>query len=107
MFAVRLIALATLVVWLGAMLTVAFGHLLGSPDRLAYACGAIILACFLTMKFVGPAPRGFIPRMAILAFLLATTLAPHLFDRLHLSPTALLGSRIALGFALLAWYARE
>jgi hypothetical protein len=106
-FAVRLLALATLVLWLGTMLTAVLGDLLGSIDQVGYWCGAIILACLFTMKFVGPAPPGFIPRAAIVAAMLATTFIPQLVNRLPISPTALVGSRIALGIALLAWYARE
>ena len=107
MFAVRFIALATLVVWLAAMLAVVLGDRLSTIDHMAYITGTVILTCLFIMKFVGPAPRGFIPRAAIVVTMLAATMAPQLFDRLSMSSNELLATRMALGFALLAWYARE
>ena len=107
MFAVRFIALATLVVWLAAMLAVVLGERLSALDHMPYVTGSVILTCLFIMKFVGPAPRGFIPRAAIVVAMLATTLAPQLVDRLNMSSNELLATRMALGFALLAWYARE
>ena len=67
MFAVRYVALAALVVWVGGMI----GTSVVPSHVVAYACGGIILACLLVMKFVGPPPRAFKPRVAIVVLMLA------------------------------------
>jgi hypothetical protein len=102
MFVVRYVALAALVVWLGALQSV----LLGGPTpyftAIAYGCGAVLVIALFTMKFVGPPPRAFFPRLGIVVVMLLVTLA----DRwLIAGPPAVINT--ALGLALLAWYAHE
>jgi hypothetical protein len=162
MLAVRYLALAALVVWLGGMavlgLIVApstfrvlqaadpaagrvlagalFGEILGQFHLLEYACGGLLFVCLLVLKFVGPPPRGFVPRLALVAIMLglavysgvpvtreitrlqsevtgpisalAETDARRVrFDRLHQTSTALMTVNMALGLVLLFWYAGE
>ncbi len=162
MRAVRYVTLAALVVWLGGMavlgLLVApstfrvlqahdpatgrvlagalFGEILRQFSVLAYACGALVLVGLLIMKFVGPPPRAFPVRAAIVVVMLALAAYAGVpvsrqiaqvqsevsgpmnalpetdprrvrFDRLHATSTALMTINIALGLVLLGWYARE
>lgn len=97
MFAVRYVALAALVVWLGGMILLGalvapltfrvlqvsdpvagrvlagalFGEILRAFHLLAYGCGALIIVSLLLMKFVGPPPRAFIARIGIVVVMLA------------------------------------
>ena len=162
MFAIRYVALLALVVWLGGMILLGalvapstfrmlqasdaetgrvlagslFGEILRLFHVLAYACGAIILACLLVMKFVGPPPQGFVLRAGIVVLMLGIALysgvpvsreiaqiQSHVtgpinrlahndprwirFDRLHQTSTALMTINMALGLVLLFWYVRE
>jgi hypothetical protein len=162
MFLVRLVALTTLVVWLGGMVVLAllvapatfrvlqaqdpatgrmlagalFGEVLRQFHLLAYACAASILVCLSVMKFVGPPPRAFVARIAIVAimFVLAvysgvpvsreiariqsqvsgpvnrlpdTDARRVRFDRLHRTSTALMTVNMGLGLMLLFWYVQE
>jgi hypothetical protein len=94
--AIRFIALAALVVWLGGMVVLGllvapstfrvlqtqdpvagrvlagalFGEILRRFYILAYACGAIVLLCLVIMKFVGPPPQAFLVRAAIVVVML-------------------------------------
>jgi hypothetical protein len=98
--AVRYLALAALVVWLGGMVILGlivapstfgvleasdpasgrmlagavFGEILRRFHLLAYVCGAILLVCFFVIKFVGPPPDGFLVRAGIAAAMLALAL---------------------------------
>jgi hypothetical protein len=98
--AVRYLALATLVVWLGGMVVLGllvapstfgvleasdpvsgrvlagavFGEVMRRFHLLAYGCGAILLVCLFVIKFVGPPPDGFIVRAGIAAAMLALAL---------------------------------
>jgi hypothetical protein len=100
MLAIRYLALAALVVWLGGMvvfgLIVApttfrvlqeadpsggsvlagtlFGELLAQFDILAYACGGVVLVALFMMKFLGPPPAAFVVRAAIVAAMLAVAI---------------------------------
>ena len=162
MFAIRYVALLALVVWLGGMILLGalvapstfrvlqtsdgeagrvlagslFGEILRLFHVLAYACGAIILACLLVMKFVGPPPRAFVLRAAIVVVMLGIALYSGgpvsreivrvqaqvtgpmnrladndprrmRFDRLHQTSTTLMTINMALGLVLLFWYVRE
>ena len=162
MFAVRYVALAALTLWLGGMLTLGllvapstfqvlqaadpetgralagalFGEVVRRFHLLASACGGLIVLCLLVMKFVGPPPRAFVARLAIVVFMLALELYSAVpmtremtgiqsqvagaidrlpptdarrvrFDRLHQTSTALLTINVAFGLVLLFWYARE
>lgn len=97
MLAVRYLALAALVVWLGGMVVLTLivapttlrvlqdadpgggrvaagalvGELLSQFDLLAYACGGIVLVALFVMKFLGPPPAAFVVRAAIVAAMLA------------------------------------
>src|SRR5262249_32193331 len=78
---VRFLALAALVVWLGAMVVdLWFGVVAVDTLRairlLAYASGVLILACLFVMKFVGPPPPAFVPRAAIVAAMLLVAAWP-------------------------------
>ena len=105
---VRYAALAALVVWLG-VLTTALGPLL-AVDALRHvhvvsaACGAIVLFALVAMKFIGPPPRAFVARAAIVAAMLAA-MGYTVFWRA--GSTIAIAVTAALGFVLLAWYARE
>ena len=97
MLAVRYLALAALVVWLGGMVVLGvivapttfrvlqdadpgggrviagalFGELLSRFDLLAYTCGGVVLVALFVMKFLGPPPAAFVVRAAIVAAMLA------------------------------------
>ena len=103
MVVVRYAALASLVVWLGALQAATISP--GATDRiwLHYLCGAVILVSLLTMKFLGPPPPGFAARLGVVAIMLLLTVYEHRFGR---SPFAAPLST-TLGFALLIWYVRE
>ncbi len=103
MVVVRYAALAALVVWLSGMLALQFGDALRAPS-FSLACGAVVLVSLVVIKFVGPPPRAFRPRVAIVALMLILTL---------LAWVARVPASIAvpanLGFAavLLFWYVYE
>ena len=101
--AVRYVALVALVVWLGGILQWARGDLLIHIDRVAFGCGAVILIALFVMKFVGPPPHAFVPRVALVSVMLALsawgTLQGHSNESLAVIA--------AIGFGLLGWYARE
>ena len=91
MVVIRYLALTALVVWLGGMIVLGllvapstfgvlqtaaadaangrmlagavFGEILRRFHFLAYGCGAILIVCLLAMKFIGPPPAAFIPRI--------------------------------------------
>ena len=97
MLAIRYLALAALVVWLGGMVVLGlivapttfrvlqeadpsggrvlagalFGELLSQFHLLAYACGGVVLVALFVMKFLGPPPAAFVVRAAIVAAMLA------------------------------------
>ena len=103
MVVVRYVALAALVVWLGALQ----GELLGNRTidftRIAYACGAVQVVCLFALKFVGPPPRAVFSRLGMVLLMLIVTL----LDRWLLSGPAPALINTALGLVLLAWYAHE
>ncbi len=104
---------------------------------IAYRCGGgVILVAFVVMKLVGPPPRGFFVRIAVVAVMLGlalysggplageiarvqaqvsgpvnalpdTDLRRVRFDRLHAASTSLMTANMALGLALLYWYVQE
>lgn len=102
MIAVRYVALIALVIWLGAMAS-AF---VPQDQRLAFACGGVILVCLFAMKLVGPPPHGFIPRVALVAAMLAIAIASSLSPT-RASVTTFTAVNMALGLVLLFWYVRE
>jgi len=162
MIAVRYAALLALVVWLGGMIVLGllvapstfrvlqvqdpaagrvlagalFGNILRQFYLLSYACAAVILLSLVAMKLVGPPPRAFLPRVAIVSGMLALALYAGVpvsrgiaqiqaqasgpmnqlpetdprrvrFERLHATSTTLMTINIVLGLVLLYWYARE
>jgi uncharacterized membrane protein len=162
MLAIRYVALLALVIWLGGMIMLGllvapstfrvlqaadpvsgrvlagalFGAILRNFHLLAYACGAVVLVCLFAIKFLGPPPHAFIPRVAIIVVMLAIAVysgyavageiaqiqsqvsgpmntlnaddARRLrFDTLHQRSTALMTVNMALGLVLLFWYVRE
>jgi hypothetical protein len=100
MLAVRYLALAALVVWLGGMVVLGllvapstfgvlqasdpvsgrilaaavFGEILRRFHLLAYACGVILFVCLFVIKFIGPPPHGFPMRVGIVALMLGLAL---------------------------------
>lgn len=102
MIAVRYVALIALVIWLGAMAS----EFVPQDQRLAYACGGVILVCLFAMKFVGPPPHGFIPRVALVAAMLAIAISSSL-SLTRASVAAFTTVNMALGLVLLFWYVRE
>jgi len=104
MLAVRYVALAALVVWLGGMVTVVFGNKLPPFHFVALICGAVILVSLFVMKFVGPPPQGFVPRAALTLLML---LLVALSAMARTAAAVLTAINLALGLVLLSWYARE
>jgi hypothetical protein len=104
MLAVRYVALAALVVWLGGMVTAVFGDFLRPFHLVSLACGSIILVSLFIMKFVGPPPHAFVPRAALTALML---LVLGLSAVLRSASSLLLEINLVLGLVLLFWYVRE
>jgi hypothetical protein len=106
MIVVRYVTLAALVLWLGAMLDARFGSLMRQLPLLTVVCGGLIFVGLFAMKFMGPPPPVFVPRLAIVSVMLLLAIAP---ARLAARETAslLLTVNIALGFLLLYWYTHE
>jgi len=100
------VALAALVVWLAALAGALAGDALRHIHLVSAACGGVIVLSLVAMKFIGPPPRAFVSRIAIVAVMLAamgwTMLAAASTMR-----TAALAATAALGFILLTWYTRE
>jgi len=108
MIIVRYLALAALVVWLGSLSTLIAGDLIQRLDVLAYGCGGLIVVCLFVMKFVGPPPRAFLVRLAVVvAMLLVTAFAGLRPNGGRSGSRTLIGVDLLLGALLLTWYARE
>jgi uncharacterized membrane protein len=162
MFVIRYVGLLALVIWLGGMVVVGlvvapsvfrvlqaqdgsagrvlagavFGDILRHFYLLSYACGGVLLLSLLAMKLLGPPPRSFPLRAAIVVVMLALTGYAGIpvsreiaqlqsevsgpmnalpdsdprrvrFDRLHSTSTTLMMVNMALGLVLLFWYVRE
>ena len=103
MFVVRYVALAALVVWLGALQSVLLGGPTPYSTAIAYGCAAVLVVALFTMKFIGPPPRAFFPRLGMVIIMLLVTLA----ERWLIAGPAPAVVNTALGLALLAWYAHE
>jgi hypothetical protein len=108
MIVVRYATLMALVIWLGGMMGARFGGLVGRLDLLGYACGAAVFVGLFAMKFLGPPPPAFVPRVAIVLLMLgiavAATSVPRIAPDLAKGLSAI---NIGLGFVLLFWYVRE
>lgn len=109
MIVVRYATLMALVIWLGGMMGARFGELIGRLDLLGYACGGAVLIGLFAMKFLGPPPPAFIPRIAIVFLMLGIAVASAtLVPRITPDVAKVLSTiNIGLGFALLFWYVRE
>jgi hypothetical protein len=162
MFAIRYVALLALVIWLGGMILLGslvapstfsvlqaadpvsgrmlagslFGTILGNFHYIEYICGFVVLVCLFAIKFIGPPPHAFIPRIVIVAIMLMIAMAEGYpvareinrvqaevagpinalpatdprrveFDRLHQASTVLMTVNMGLGLVLLFWYVRE
>ncbi len=101
---VRYVALAALVLWLGVLAGALGGDTLRHVHVVSAVCGAVILIALLAMKFIGPPPRAFVVRTAIVVAMVAMMGYTALWAA---ASTAMLAATTALGFGLLAWYARE
>jgi hypothetical protein len=108
-FVVRYVALVALAIWVGGMV-VAF-WLDAGPARfqplsrqLAYPCGGAVLVSLFLLKFVGPPPRAFPFRAALVALMLANVTYAHAMSVTSVAPLAL---NVAVGLILMSWYARE
>jgi hypothetical protein len=106
MIVVRFGTLVALVLWLAAMLGSRFGDLSRLFPSLTVICGAIVVIGLFTMKFIGPPPPAFFPRVGIAFMMLAVAGASAWLGAARTAPWPLL-INLVLGFLLLYWYARE
>jgi hypothetical protein len=106
MIVVRFGTLVALVLWLAAMLGSRFGDLSRVFPSLTFICGAIVVIGLFTMKFLGPPPADFFPRLGVALAMLAVAGAAAWLGTARTVAWPLLVN-IVLGFVLLYWYARE
>jgi hypothetical protein len=106
MIVVRFATLGALVFWLGVMTAGRFAELIRRPDLVAYACGGAMIVGLFVMKFVGPPPAAFVPRVAIVALMLGLAVAAG-STRAVDTAAMLVAGNTALGVVLLTWYVRE
>lgn len=104
MAVVRYVALAALVVWLGGMLGALFGDMLRHAALVTFASGSVIFISLLAMKVVGPPPRAFFARAAIVVLMLAGAVLAAIHQ---VARSTILLINVTLGFVLLGWYVRE
>jgi|SRR5262245_8104052 len=104
MLAVRYVALGALVIWLGGMVTVTFADTMRRFNLVALVCGSVIVVSLFIMKFVGPPPHGFAPRLALSLLMLILVSVSMLMPGFA---SALATVNLALGLILLFWYVRE
>lgn len=105
MIVVRYATLVVLVLWIAAMTGARFGGLVRRVDLVGYVCGAAVIVGLFVMKFVGPPPHGFFPRIGVAVLMLAVATGSA-FARAD-TAALLTGVNLALGFVLLLWYVRE
>jgi hypothetical protein len=108
-FVVRYVALVALAIWMGGMVTPLWfdsGAARFQPlsRQLAYPCGAVMLLSLFILKFVGPPPRAFAFRAALVVLMLAIVTWAHAMAVTSGIPTAV---NVAIGLVLVSWYARE
>jgi hypothetical protein len=107
MIVVRYATLVALVIWVGVLVAARLGELAGRMDLLSYVCaGALVVGLFM-MKFLGPPPPGFIPRVAIVLLMLVVAVASAMFAIAPDVSRLLSIVNIGLGLVLLFWYVRE
>lgn len=162
MLALRYVYVLALVVWLGGMVVLGaivapatfqvlqasapdtgralagelFGHVLARFHYVAYAAGGLLLISILAMALLGPRPRAFAVRLAVITAMLLVSLYSGLivlptidaiqlesgqlpsllavtdprrirFDELHQLSTRLMMANIVGALALLYWEARD
>ncbi len=103
MAVVRYVALVALVVWAAGMLPMVAGEAWRGP-YVPFACGAVVLLSLVVLKFVGPPPRGFVPRTGIVAVMLAVAL---LAAAGRVPAAIAVPANLALAAILLFWYIDE
>lgn len=106
MIVVRYGTLAALVLWLSAMLGGRSGDVLRHLSMFALACGAVTFVGLFAMKFLGPPPPAFVPRVTIVFVMLVIAGVSAVFAT-SAAPAWLPWINIGLGFVLLYWYVRE
>ena len=109
MLAIRYVTLAALAVWLGGLVTLGLVVVPSTDDLrqfqlIGYACGAVIFVGLLILKFIGPPPHDFFPRIGLVAAMLLVALYSGIRPQ---DAQAARMVEIALGFVLLFWYVRE
>lgn len=103
MAAVRYAALVTLVIWIASLLFVVARDAL-EPAATSLVCGGIVLLCLLVMKFVGPPPRAFLPRLMLVSLMVVAAILASL-SRVRAATAA--EFNVVLAAILLAWYVHE
>ena len=103
MVVARYATLLALVAWLGVMQCMLLTIRPDYADWLPFVCGGVMMVGLFTMKFLGPPPHGFVPRIAIVFLMLCIAA----FDRLTGTSLVPIALNVALGLTLLGWYARE
>ena len=106
MIVVRYGTLAALVLWLSAMLGMRSGDVLRHLPLFAVACGAATFVGLFAMKFLGPPPPAFAPRVAIV-FVMLVIAAVSAWFATGAMAAWLRSVNIGLGFVPLYWYVRE
>jgi len=103
MVVVRYAALAALVVWLADMLPVVLGDAL-QRSSVAFGCGGVVLVSLVVIKFVGPPPRAFVMRAAIVVLML---IVAGLAAVSRVPASIAVPVNLALAAVLLFWYVYE
>jgi hypothetical protein len=109
MFVVRYVALVALAIWVGGMVAPLWlgdstARIQPLSRQLAYSCGGALLVSLFLLKFVGPPPRAFPFRAALVVIMLATVTYAHAAAVTSIVPVAL---NVVVGLTLMSWYARE
>ena len=109
MFVVRYVALVALAIWVGGMVAPFWlddgaARLETVSWPLAYTCGGAVLVSLFLLKFVGPPPRAFPFRAALIVLMLAIVTYAHAMAVTSVVPVVL---NVAVGLILMSWYARE
>jgi hypothetical protein len=73
---------------------------------LAVGCGAVVFVGLFAMKFLGPPPPAFVPRLAIVFLMLVVASLPRWLVSSAAS-SMLVTVNIVLGSLLLFWYTRD
>jgi hypothetical protein len=108
-FVVRYVALVALAIWVGGMvapfwLDEGAARIPRFSPALAYTCGATVLVSLFILKFVGPPPRAFPFRAALIVLMLAISAYAQALSVTSAVPIAL---NLVVGLILMCWYARE